>query len=170
MTVARADGASPEVLRRQLEKANQRVEVVAAQCAALGAKRIKADPADLNLLERIAWALFAADEASQALQSPPLDPTGHHTPHPNDRAMPGAATKAARRARWTLESDLERALVKFEGSKEADFHPTSTRGPMVRCGNRDCDKRGKRVPAWDHQGTNEYCGRCGVRLPAPADA
>ena len=167
MSVARSDGVSAEVLRLQLMKANQRVEVAGAQLAALGAKRVKDDPADLNLLERIAWALISADEACKAVQSVPFDPAGHHTPHPNDRAIPGNSTAAARRARHVLETGFEQVLERWEASKAADFHPTSTRGPSVRCGNRECGAYGKRIPAWDHRGTNEFCSRCGRRLPAP---
>lgn len=166
------DGTSPEVLRKQLMGANQRIEVLTAQLHALGATKAKQDPADLNLLERIAWALASAAEASRAVQSVPFDPTGHHTPHPNDRAIPGSSTRAARYQKQKLESALSDALEAWEQARENDFvAPSKARVPKSRCRRRDCPKTGVRVPAWDLNGKpNEYCAGCGDRLPAPEEA
>ena len=166
------DGASPQVLRLQLEKANNRVEVAGAQLAALGAKRIKADHADLNLLERIAFALAQAQEACQAIQSVPFDPAGHHTPHPNDRAMPGAATKRVRYQRAKLERALEAALDSWEQVKENDFFaPSKNKAPSVRCRTRNCPRENHRKPAWEFDGTpNEFCSKCGNKYPPPEEA
>lgn len=166
------DGISPPVLADQLMKANKRLEVVSAQCAALGAKTIKADQAQMNLLERVAWTLRSASESCQALQSVPLDPAGHHTPHPDDRALPGSTTKMARRAWSKLERALDEALDEWEESRERDFVPLKSgdKGyiPKVRCSNRKCDRYDERVPAWNHRGRPaEYCTGCSERLPAP---
>jgi hypothetical protein len=172
MTVTRSDGVSAEVLRQQLMNANTRLEVVSAQCAALGAKTIKSDVADLDILERVALALRQAAEACRAVQSVPFDPAGHHTPHPNDRAMPGSATRRARYQRDRLERHLEDALDSWEQAKENDFAtPSRAKVPKVRCRRRDCSKYDRRVPAWDVNGKgNEFCSGCGERLPAPEEA
>lgn len=166
------DGVSPEVLRQQLMNANTRLEVVSAQCAALGAKQIKSDVADLDILERIAFALRQANEACRAVQSVPFDPAGHHTPHPNDRAIPGSATRRARYQRDKLERHLEAALDSWEQAKENDFaSPSKGSVPKVRCRRRDCGRYDRRVPAWGHDGSaNEFCAGCGERLPAPEEA
>ena len=172
MTVARSDGVSAEVLRQQLMNTNSRLEVVSAQCAALGAKTIKSDVADLDILERVAFALGQAVEACRAVQSVPFDPAGHHTPHPNDRAQPGSATRRARYQRDRLEDALERALTSWEDARENDFQtPSKAKVPKVRCRRRDCSRYDKRVPAWGHDGSaNEFCAGCGDRLPAPEEA
>ena len=164
------EGPSAKVLYDQLMNKIKEIEVVRAQLVAMKAKRVKDDHAELNLLERVAYALMEAAQAAQAQQSVPLDPAGHHSPHPDDRAIPGSSTKAARRARYSLESGLEQVLDRWETSKAADFHPTSTKGPSTRCRKRACPKYGKRVAAWDHRGTNEFCTGCGDRLPAPEAA
>ena len=173
------DGPSAATLHRQLMNANQRLEVIGAQLAALKAKHIKDDPADLNLLERVAWALAAASQASRAIQSVPFDPTGHHTPHPNDRAIPGAATRRARYQREKLERHLEDALDQWEMAKDNDFmSPSKRRAPRVTCVNKILEQPdgppslcGRRYPAWDPAGRpNEFCTGCGARLPVPVEA
>lgn len=174
MTVAKADGVSPEVLRLQLMKANQRVEVAGAQLAALKAARIKDDPSQLNLLERVAWALCAAQAASQAVQSVAFDPTGHHIPHPNDRALPGSSTKRARKAWAKLERSLEMALDEWEEARERDFMGVKPGDqgyiPRVRCGKRGCSHYDVPVPAWDRRGrAKEFCTGCSERMPAPVE-
>lgn len=166
------DAISAPVLADQLMKANKRLEVVSAQCAALGAKTIKSDQAHMNLLERIAWTLRSASEAAQALQSVPFDPAGHHTPHPDDRALPGSSTKQARRAWLKLERALDDALTDWEDARERDFIPlrSGDKGyiPKVRCGNRACPAYDERVPAWNHRGrAHEFCTACTHRLPPP---
>lgn len=172
MTVAKSDGVSAEVLRQQLMNTNSRLEVVSAQCAALGAKTIKDDVADLDILERVAFAFRQAVEACRAVQSVPFDPAGHHTPHPNDRAIPGSATRRARYQRDRLERHLEDALDGWEQARENDFMPVSkAKAPRVRCRKRACPKHDKWVPAWDPSGIgNEFCAGCGDRLPAPEEA
>ena len=172
MTVSKADGVSPEVLRFQLMKANQRIEVAAAQLAALKARDVKSDPADLDLLERVAFALLQAQQACQAIQSVPFDPGGHHTPHPNDRAIPGSATRRARYQRDKLERALEDALDQWDQVRENDFMaPSKNRAPKVRCRRRDCSRYDLRTAAWDFRGVaNEFCSGCGERLPVPEEA
>ena len=174
MTVSKADGVSPEVLRQQLMNANTRLEVVSAQCAAFGAKTIKSDVADLDILERVALALRQAAEACRAVQSVPFDPAGHHTPHPNDRAMPGSATRRARYQRERLERHLEDALDSWEQAKENDFmSPSKRRAPRVTCitVSPDGDTCNRRYPAWDGSGRpNEFCTGCGARLPVAVEA
>lgn len=164
------EGVSPEVLRFQLMKANQRLGVLEAQLASYGGE-IKSDPSEMSLSERVAWAIRAATEAAVAVQSVPFDPSGHHTPHPNDRAIPGSATRRARYQRDKLVRAIEQALDHWESSRDGDFSPIRANVPKVRCRRRDCAKYDKRVPAWDHNGVaNEFCGGCGNRLPVPEEA
>lgn len=172
MTSLRSDGVSAEVLRTQLMKANTRIEVLGAQLAALRAKTIKEDPADLTLLERVAWALASAAEAARAVQSVPFDPAGHHTPHPNDRAIPGSATRAARYQKDKLERGIEQALNAWETARENDFRPKRKKVPMVRCRVRGCPKADRWVYAWDDRDgkANEFCSGCGSRLPTPEES
>lgn len=169
---SRMDGWSPQTLADQLMKANKRIEALGAQLVALKAGKLKDDHTDLNVLERVAYALMEAAQASAAQQSVPLDPAGHHTPHPNDRAEPGGATKRVRRAWLKLERALEDAVRDWEESKERDFLPLrpGEQGyiPRVRCGKRGCSHYDVPVPAWDRRGrANEFCTGCSQRLPAP---
>ena len=166
------DGISPEVLRQQLQLANTRIQVLVAQLDALKAESIKSDPADLNLLERVAWALRDASDASTALQSMVMDPTGFHAVHLHDRGLPGGATKRARYQRGKLERAIENALDAWEQVKENDFFAVSkNQPPRVRCRTRSCPREGRRVPAWEFDGTpNEFCSKCGHRYPPPEEA
>lgn len=169
---AKLEGTSPEVLAEQLMKANKRVEVAKAQVIGLGAKQLKGLYGELDLVERVAFALNDAHEAAQAIQSVPLDPGGHHTPHPNDRAIPGSSTRRVRYQREKLERAIEDALDTWEQVKENDFiTPPKNKAPRVRCRKRDCVKYDRRVPAWDFTGAaNEFCAGCGDRLPKPEEA
>ena len=167
-------GLSPESLRTQLSNLRDHAAVLTAQVRALGGKPKNVnDPFDsLSILERVARTLALADEACEALRSPPLDPGGHHTPHPHDRGLPGSATRAARYRRNKLVDSLELAVASWENAKQHDFHPPAQdRAPSVRCRRRDCARYGRRTPAWDVRGVpNEFCSGCGERLPVPEEA
>lgn len=165
---------NPTVVKDLIGKLRDRNEWLAAQVRALGGNpKQPDDPFDsLTVLERVALTLAQADEACQALRSVPLDPGGHHTPHPNDRGMPGSATRAARYRRDKLVASLELAVDSWENAKQHDFHPPAQgQAPKVRCRRRDCVRYGRRVAAWDVRGVpNEFCSGCGERLPAPEEA
>ena len=169
---AKMEGVSPQILADQLMKANKRIEVLGAQLVSLKADKLKDDHTQLNVLERVAYALREASHAAVAQQSVPLDPAGHHTPHPNDRAEPGGATKRVRRARTKLENALDDAVRDWDEAKERDFLPVrpGEQGyvPRVRCGKRGCSHYDVPVPAWDRRGrAKEFCTGCSQRLPQP---
>lgn len=167
-------GYNPSAVKTQMAALRDYNDWLCAQIRALGGSPKKPDdPFDsLSLLERVALTLARADETCSALQSVPFDPAGHHTPHPNDRAMPGSSSRRARYQREKLERHLEDALDAWEEAKDNDFvAPSKARVPKVRCRRRDCSKYDRRVPAWDVNGKgNEFCSGCGERLPAPEEA
>ena len=167
-------GMSPSVVLKQMKELRDRNDWLSAQVRALGGNpKQPEDPFDsLSILERVALTLALADQACQALHSVPLDPGGHHTPHPNDRGIPGSATRAARYRRNKLVDSLELAVASWENAKQHDFHPPAQdRAPSVRCRRRDCARYGRRTPAWDVRGVpNEFCSGCGERLPVPEEA
>lgn len=167
-------GINPTALKKQIEDLRDRNEWLSAQIRALGGSPKKPDdPFDsLTVLERVAFTLARADETCSALQPVAFDPTGHHTPHPDDRAIVGSATRRARYQRDKLERHLENALDAWEEAKDNEFLTLSKhKTPKVRCRRRDCAKYDRRVPAWDVNGKgNEFCSGCGERLPAPEEA
>lgn len=166
-------GLSPESLRTQLSNLRDHAAILTAQVRALGGTPKNAnDPFDsLTVLERVALTLALADEAASAVQSVPFDPAGHHTPHPNDRAIPGSSTRAARYRRDKLVRTIESAVAAWEGSKHNDFRPIRKQAPMTRCRNEgNCKRANRWVEAWDDKGgANEFCTGCGHRLPPPND-
>lgn len=166
-------GLSPESLRTQLANLRDHAAILSAQVRALGGKPKRPDdPFDsLSTVERVALTLAMADEAASAMRSGPLDPAGHHTPHPNDRAIPGTSTRAARYRRDKLVRSIESACSSWEGSKHNDFRPIRKTAPMTRCRNEgNCDRANRWVEVWDEKGKpNEFCSGCGHRLPAPDD-
>lgn len=165
---------TPKTLATQLQKANAHVSKLAAQVRALGGEPIGFDsPFDaLSLLEQVALTFAEAAEAAQAAQSIPLDPTGHHIPHPNDRAAPGGSTARVRRAIRRMENAIQEALNEFDEKKERNFLSLKPgeKGyvPRVRCGTRGCKRYDEKVPAWDSKGANEFCRSCGARFSSPS--
>ena len=173
MTATR-EGLSAEALRRQAMNANAENEVLRSQVDALRSfikVRLNSDEEQLALLERVAYALRSAREASRAIQSVPLDPTGHHTPHPNDRGVVGAPTRAARYQAQKLEKGLLRVVDSWHSARDNGFRSTRTHRPMTRCRNEGhCWKANRWVEAWDERGgASEFCNGCGHRLPPPDD-
>lgn len=151
-------GLSPEALRQQLVKANDKNALLEGRTSALRAE-LRRDPD--RLLVELAQALLLAAEISNPQQAHTYDPTGiKRTTEP---PTPGGSTAAQRRAAKHFRGELEKALVQFEAARRRNWQPQD-RAPKVRCRNRHCPRLDHRVPAWDYRGkANEFCPGCGNR-------
>ena len=155
---------SPEALRQQLIRANDKNALLEGRVAALRAT-LRRDP-DPLLIE-LAQALHLAREISDPQQAHSYDPTGIR--HSAEPPMPGANTANQRRAANHLRTQLHRAINEFENARQRNWE-SRERIPKIRCRNRHCSRLDVRVPAWDHRGkANEFCPGCGNRYQNDQD-
>lgn len=154
---------SPEALRQQLQKANDKTGRLEAENASLKAE-LGRNPD--RLLNELAAALLLAEEISDPQQAHTYDPTG--IKRSTEPPIPGSSTAAQRRAANHLRTQLHRAVNEFESARQRNWQKRE-RIPKVRCVNRDCNQKNRRVPAWDHRGPIEFCAGCGQKLH-PAEA
>lgn len=151
-------GLSPEALRQQLVKANDKILHLEAKVSSLRAIT-KQDPD--RLLIELAAALLLAKEISDPQQAHSYDPTG--IKRSTEPPIPGSSTANQRRAANHLRTQLHRAVNEFESARQRNWAKRE-RIPKVRCVNRECSQRNRRVPAWDHRGPLEFCAGCGQKL------
>jgi hypothetical protein len=152
----------------QLENLKTDYERLQARVASERAirKALKDEPR--QLLDEIALTLIRASEASNPVVGQVLDPD-RVTRTVDGFPMPGASTSSARRADRKLLSDLHRAVQTYDAARSRNFtRRQDSSAPSLRCGIRQCARRGERVPAWNDKGkANAFCPGCGTRFPSP---
>lgn len=153
------EGAATGIIRYQLGNAKDRIAQLEAQIRGFKAELGK-DPDEL--LVQIAHTLNLAELASDARQAQRYDESGIRQ-HARVQPIPGTATHNQRVAGRKLRRNLRRAVSEYESSASRNWpNPPD----LVRCRNSECRRQDKRLEAWDSEGPNEYCQKCGYRLTA----
>lgn len=150
-------GPSTRILRFQLGNANDRIEDLEAKVQSLKAQLGESPD---ELLVAIAKALSESRLAADARQAHRYDESGVRQ-YSEGQPIPGQTTENQRHADRQLRRRLNRAINDYQDAKESNWPKPP---PLVRCRNTECPRSEKRIPAWDQDGANEHCRKCGSRL------